>query len=169
MTLGQLLRDARSAAGFTQADLAERAGTSQAAVARYESDTVSPSVRTLERLMRACGRRLTLGVDPTSSAADVRGARMQELRRRRLELQRLVHAAGARDLRVFGSVARGEDGPDSDVDLLVDFDVAAHGAFPLVRLGRQLAELLGEPVDVVARDLLRPEIRAQVEAESVPV
>lgn len=169
MSAAQLLSDARRVAGLTQAELGQRAGTSQAAVARYEAGTVSPSVRTLERLLRACGHRLVLEAREVSTAADVRGRRMRELRRRRPELQRLMHAAGARDLRVFGSVARGEDGPDSDIDLLVDFDVAAHGAFALVRLQRQLADTLGEPVDVVTRELLRPDVRERVDAEAVPL
>ncbi len=61
-------------------------------------------------------------------------------------------------MRVFGSVARGEDQPASDVDLLVDFDVYAHGAQQLIQLRRELSELLGERVDVATVDLLRPEV-----------
>ena len=55
----------------------------------------------------------------------------------------------ANRVRIFGSVARGDDGPDSDIDLLVDF-APDSSLFDLMRLGRELAELLGRPVDVVS-------------------
>lgn len=54
-----------------------------------------------------------------------------------------------RRVRLFGSVARGEDRPGSDVDLLVDFD-AESSLFDVIRLTRELEELLGLPVDVVS-------------------
>jgi transcriptional regulator with XRE-family HTH domain len=53
-----LLRDARHAAGLTQAELAARAGTSQATVSAYESGRKDPTVATLGRLLAACGSRL---------------------------------------------------------------------------------------------------------------
>lgn len=65
----------------------------------------------------------------------------------------VIRAAVARHhgrrVRLFGSVARGEDRPGSDVDLLVDFD-ADSSLFDLIRLRRELEELLGLPVDVVS-------------------
>ncbi len=56
MDVGRFLREIRVEADLTQAALANRAGTSQAAVARYESGVTSPAVATLERLLAACGR-----------------------------------------------------------------------------------------------------------------
>lgn len=50
---------------------------------------------------------------------------------------------------MFGSIARGEDGPDSDIDLLVDFEPDS-SLFDLLHLARQLEDLLGRPVDVVS-------------------
>lgn len=61
--VSELLRAARVEAGLTQRRLAEAAGTSQAAVARYERGTVVPDVRTLARLVEGCGFRLVLGVE----------------------------------------------------------------------------------------------------------
>lgn len=58
----ELIRGARAEAGLTQRQLAEAAGTSQAAVARYERGTIVPDVRTLARLVEGCGSRLVLGV-----------------------------------------------------------------------------------------------------------
>jgi transcriptional regulator with XRE-family HTH domain len=56
---GDLLREARLRAGLTQAELARRAGTSQSAIARWESGAVQPSLERLRELIRACGLELT--------------------------------------------------------------------------------------------------------------
>jgi len=76
----KLVRGARLAAGLSQRALARRAGTSQPAVARYESGAASPSWATLQRLIEACGRQLQVGIEIAPDPADV------ELARRQLEL-----------------------------------------------------------------------------------
>jgi predicted nucleotidyltransferase/DNA-binding XRE family transcriptional regulator len=158
-----LLRNARSSAGLTQASLARRAGTSQAAVARYETGAATPTMSTLERLVGAASQRLVVSTEPITPPAP----RLALLRDRRADIERVVHEAGARNIRVFGSVARGEDGPDSDVDLLVDYDVGTHGAFALVVLTRQLTELLGIPVDVGTLEILRPDVADRARTDVV--
>jgi predicted nucleotidyltransferase len=75
---------------------------------------------------------------------------------------------GARNVRVFGSVARGEARPDSDVDILVDME-PGHSLFDLGGLLYDLQTLLGVEVDVVTEKGLRPRIRAQVIREAVPL
>jgi uncharacterized protein len=55
----------------------------------------------------------------------------------------------ANRVRLFGSVARGDDGPGSDIDLLVDFDQDS-SLFDLMRMTRELEELFGHSVDVVS-------------------
>lgn len=62
--VGALISYARSRAGLTQAELAARAGTSQANVARYERARSLPRVDTLDRLVRACGFELRMGIEP---------------------------------------------------------------------------------------------------------
>ena len=62
MISGDLLREARLRAGLTQRELASRAGTSQPAVARWESGEVVPSFERLRDLVRACGLELTFGL-----------------------------------------------------------------------------------------------------------
>ena len=64
MTAGELLRQARRERGLDQAALARRAGTTQTYVSRIERGAVSPSLRTLERLLHAMGRRLVVGTEP---------------------------------------------------------------------------------------------------------
>ena len=69
-------------------------------------------------------------------------------------------------MRVFGSVARGEDTPLSDVDLLVDLD-ADVGLVALSALERELSDLLGTRVDVVPADTLKRRVRDEVLAEAI--
>lgn len=71
----------------------------------------------------------------------------------------------ANRVRVFGSVARGDDRPDSDIDLLVDF-APDSSLFDLMRMARELEELLGHPVDVVSTGGLKDRDR-HILAESV--
>lgn len=70
-----------------------------------------------------------------------------------------IAAFGVRGLHIFGSVARDEATPESDVDILVDFDPEASiGLFKYLRLQRYLATLLGRKVDLVTREAIRPQL-----------
>jgi predicted nucleotidyltransferase len=71
-------------------------------------------------------------------------------------------------VRVFGSVARGDTRPDSDVDILVDME-PGRSLFDLGGLLYDLQTLLGVEVDVVTEKGLRPRIRAQVMREAAPL
>ena len=62
MGAGQLIREGRRRAGLTQAALAERLGTSQSVIARWETGAVSPSFETLRRVLRACGFELDVAL-----------------------------------------------------------------------------------------------------------
>lgn len=73
-----------------------------------------------------------------------------------------------KNVRVFGSVRRGTDSRTSDVDLLVDVPHGM-GLFSLARFERELAELLGIPVDVVPASSLKPHLAAKVLTEAVPL
>jgi uncharacterized protein len=163
-----LLASVRRAAGLTQAELAHRAGTSQAMVARYETGAASPTVRTLGRLMRAAGRELKLSGLPASRGGSP-GPVAALLREHRAEIRAAAEAVGARNVRVFGSVARGEETPESDVDLLVDFPAAELGLFPLLRLAGEIEELVGRPVDVAAVEVMAAPVRERALAEAVPL
>lgn len=87
---------------------------------------------------------------------------------RRDVIRRIAEKHGATNLRVFGSVARGEARPDSDVDLLVDAGPVTSPWFP-GGLVADLEALLGRRVDVVTERGLRPELRPYVLREAVPV
>lgn len=165
---GVLLARVRREAGLTQAELARRAGTSQSMIARYETGAASPTVRTLERLLRAAGQKLVLSraaAGPQESA----GSMAATLHKHRAQIRAAAEAVGARNVRVFGSVARGEDTLDSDVDLLVDFPAAERGLFPLLKLAGEIEELVGRPVDVAAVEVMAPPVRERALAEAVPL
>ncbi|MGH2986714.1 MAG: helix-turn-helix domain-containing protein [Solirubrobacterales bacterium] len=70
VTPGQLLRDARRRHGVSQARLATRAGTTQSAISRIESDRVSPSVETLRSLLHLLGEDLVLEAEQRDSGID---------------------------------------------------------------------------------------------------
>jgi predicted nucleotidyltransferase len=78
-----------------------------------------------------------------------------------------LRALGVARLLLFGSVARGEDRADSDIDLLVEFDGRPVGYFHLFRVQRRLEELLGRKVDLGTIASLRSEFRDEVFAEAV--
>lgn len=94
---------------------------------------------------------------------------MRRLRSATRSIELAVKNAGARDVRVFCSVARGEDTAESDVDILVDVSVLKDGVMGLIRLGRELEELLDENVDVTTPELMAPEAAATAFAEAIPL
>lgn len=75
---------------------------------------------------------------------------------------------GARNVRIFGSVARGEADNDSDLDVLVDLE-PGRSLFDLGGLLMELQEIFGCRVDVVTEQGLRPRIRERVLREAVPL
>ena len=79
----------------------------------------------------------------------------------REEILTTARKHGAYNVRVFGSVARGEARPDSDIDFLVNLETG-RSLMDLARLLRELQLLLGRNVDVVTEADLRPRIRPQV-------
>jgi hypothetical protein len=93
---------------------------------------------------------------------------LEELRRQKDRIVALAERHGAHNLRVFGSVARGQANPESDVDLVVDFErgrsLMDHG-----ELMMDLEEVLGCRVDVVSERGLRDRFRARVLADAVPL
>ena len=75
-----------------------------------------------------------------------------------------LRARGIRHAGIFGSVARGENRPDSDLDIIIDIEPEAHvTVFDYVGLKEYVAGLFDGPVDVVGRDGLKPHVRAATE------
>lgn len=91
--------------------------------------------------------------------------RTELIRANRDEILRIAKLYGARDLRLFGSVSRHEDKPDSDIDILVRLE-SGKSLLDLVALKQDLEELLGCRVDVVTEDAVSPYIREQILKEA---
>lgn len=92
----------------------------------------------------------------------------QAIHEPREEVLRVVALHGAGNAQLFGSTARGEDRPDSDIDLLVDVTGVTTPWFP-GSLAADLEQLLGKRVQVVLRRSLSPLIREDVLREAVPI
>ena len=90
------------------------------------------------------------------------------LHEKREDILRVASKRGAYNIRVFGSVARGEADSKSDIDLLVDLE-PGRSIFDLGGLLMDLQDLLGQNVDVVTERGLRERIRARVLKEAVPL
>lgn len=90
------------------------------------------------------------------------------LKDRRNEILRIAAKYGARNVRLFGSVARGEEIQDSDVDFLVDLE-PGRSLFDLGGLLMDLQDLLSCKVDVITEKGLRPRIRDRVLKEAKPL
>jgi predicted nucleotidyltransferase len=90
---------------------------------------------------------------------DIDKARLRELCRRH----------GIQRLALFGSRLRGDAGPESDVDLLVEFQPGESVGLRLFRIQDELTGLFGHPVDLLTPGFLSPHFRSRVEKESVPI
>jgi predicted nucleotidyltransferase len=131
---------------------AARAGAAAGLTQRQISDAIGRSQPEVSRLLRFHGRT-ELG---------------RALERERRAILAAMAAAGARNVRVFGSVARGDDTDESDIDLLVDIpgDMTLFG---LSRLESDLSKIVGAKVDVVPAASLRLNLRARALSEAVPL
>lgn len=126
------IREARERAGLTQAELAEVSGVARPNIAAYESGARTPSPAMVQRLLAAIKPR------PSSCLAAHRD-----------DVRRLGHEFGMENVRVFGSAARGDDRPGSDLDLLVSVPQGT-GLLALMGFARAVEELLDLHVDVVS-------------------
>jgi uncharacterized protein len=87
---------------------------------------------------------------------------------KRDEILRIAARYGASNVRVFGSVARGEAGPESDVDLLVEFEPAT-SLLEHIALLQDLEDILSRKVDVVNEKALHHFVRDRVLREATPI
>ena len=91
---------------------------------------------------------------------------LDRLRRLKTDIYRIARKHNAEKVYVFGSCARKEETPESDIDLLVEFNQAAT-LFDQVDIQEEVRTLLDRPVDVVSKRGLHPYIRNRVLAEAV--
>ena len=87
---------------------------------------------------------------------------------KREEIRQIAAKHGVSNIRLFGSVSRGESKPESDVDFLIDVTSETSAWFP-VGLIQDLEKLLGRRVEIVTERALNTDLRAKVLSEAVPV
>ena len=146
MTPGEWVHHRRLALGLTLEEVAERADVAPADISRVESGQAKDVA---ERL------RTALAARPSALLARHRG--------------RVLEAAarlGIRNVRVLGSVARGDDQTDPDVDLLVDLPPGA-SLFTVAEFAADVSRILTVRVDVINDSPSRHKVRAAARAESV--
>jgi predicted nucleotidyltransferase/DNA-binding XRE family transcriptional regulator len=165
-----VLREARRRSGLSQAELARRADVAQPVISAYETGRREPGLAMLTKLVEATGHQLQIDLvaelDQRRGLPDTpMGRRLRQTRRAIIEA---AERRGATNVRVFGSVARGDDTSASDVDLLVDLrdDV---GILGLIGLEREIAETLKRDVDVVPAANLKTSLASQVLSEAIPL
>jgi predicted nucleotidyltransferase len=92
----------------------------------------------------------------------------QEILDRLRQNERALHERGVTHAALFGSRARGDNRPDSDIDILIDIDPGAPiGVWEYAGLKRYIASLFEGPVDVIDREALKPYVRPPAEGEAV--
>jgi hypothetical protein len=166
---GAVIKEARRRAGISQSELARAAGITQSVVSAYECGARQPSLPMLQRLVRAAGNELELGLVGQDRRADsTAGPFGDMLARKRDEVLEIANWHRLANVRVFGSVARGEDSPESDIDLLVDVP-AGVGLFELFRCRHELGQLLGVTVDLVPADGLKRSAAPLILADARPL
>lgn len=154
-----MIRRARESAGLTQSVLAERSGVAQSVISSYEKGRREPSASALDVLLTAAGFRLVVEPEPES---------LHKVRTHSAELIAKLAELGGHNISVFGSVARGDDRPDSDVDLLIDIDDTV-GLFTLMKMRSVAERILGREVDLIPRNGLKASVSETALLDEVPL
>jgi uncharacterized protein len=92
--------------------------------------------------------------------------RLEQLRQKRTEILAIADKYGATNLRIFGSVARGDDRPDSDIDILIDQE-RRWSLFDQIGMMQDLEDLLECKVDLATADALRERIKDRIFKDAI--
>lgn len=166
---GDLLKEARRATGISQVELARRSGVAQPTISAYERGLHEPGLHTLQRLVNCTGLTLDIRLSDRTEPARLPSTPTGMLVRvRRHDLIAAGQRLGASNLRLFGSAARGDDRPGSDIDILVDLAPNV-GLVGLGLIEEQFEQILEREVDVVPASALKDRIRERVLQEAIPL
>lgn len=163
MNFAEVLLDARQLGGLTQAQLSTRSGVTQSVISAYERGRREPGAETFLMLIEAAGLDFIIRVPITNYQHPTLpdSAQTRALVKHRQQILDLVAQYHASNVRIFGSVARGEARPDSDIDILVDFGPNT-GLFSIVALQESLSKLLHFPIDLGDPKSLKPHVQPSV-------
>lgn len=149
--------------GLSRRALALRAGVRPETVSRIASRGTC-DFATLERLAAAVGLRLDLHEETAQAAGSARG----DVLRKQALIRTLAKVHGAKSVELFGSAARGEDGPGSDLDFMVEIE-AGRSLLDLIGFAEDLQEVFGRKVEVVTRAGMKPRVRAQAQRDALRI
>jgi uncharacterized protein len=117
---------------------------------------------------RRSARKATGGLTNSGFRVIYKIMKIDEILARLRENETALRARGVRHAALFGSCARGDNRPDSDIDIMVEFDPAAHvTVFNYAGLKDYIAGLFDGPVDVVSREGLKPYVRAAATTDAI--
>ncbi len=162
ITLLARITDAARSQGLSRRVLAQRAGVRPETLSRIASRGTC-DFTTLERLAAAAGLRL--GVSGETPGA---GSGRDAVLGKQNLVRTLAKAHGARSVELFGSAARGEDGPGSDLDFVVELE-SGRSLLDLIGLAEDLQEVFGRKVEVVTRAGMKPRLRAAAQRDAVRI
>ena len=162
VTLARIAGAAR-AQGLSRRALALRAGVRPETVSRIASRGTC-DFATLERLAAAAGLRLGLQDEVPHVAGQARG----EVLRKQALVRTLAKAHGARSVELFGSAARNEDGPGSDLDFLVELE-PGRSMLDLIGLAEDLQEAFGRKVEAVTASGLKSRVLKEARRDAVRI
>lgn len=155
----QRIADAAKAQGLNRRALAQRAGVRPETVSRIASRGTC-DFATLERLAGAVGLRLALEASGTPGRARAEVFRKQSL------IRSLAKAHGARTVELFGSAARGEDSPGSDLDFMVELE-RGRSLLDLIGFAEDLQDALGRKVDAVTKAAMKPRVLDEARRDAI--
>lgn len=163
-TIIRTLRQITAAAaekGLTRRELAHRAGVRPETVSRIATRGTC-DFATLERLANAAGLHLGLTRGEPAPAGNAR----DEVLGKAGLIRTLAAAHGARKLELFGSAARGEETPASDLDFMVELE-PGRSLLDLIGLGEDLQSALGRKVEAVSKAGMKPRVLAQARKDAL--
>ena len=153
------ITSAANALGLSRRALAQRAGVRPETVSRIASRGTC-DFATLERLAGAVGLRLALEASGTPGRARAEVFRKQSL------IRSLAKAHGARTVELFGSAARGEDSPGSDLDFMVELE-RGRSLLDLIGFAEDLQDALGRKVDAVTKAAMKPRVLDEARRDAI--
>ena len=149
-------------------EVARRTQLAASTISRIHSGTSMPSLEVAEKISRALGYNLQLLPQAQIATAPRLDFATQLLMKLKPELKQL----GVRHITIFGSVARGEDGPNSDIDIYLDFGLEKPKAFKILKAEGRILETFGEnKVDIISQLNAdkNPRLAERVEKDGVRV
>ena len=121
-----------------------------------------------QRMRRHRARRRAAGMRSVRSWVPLVGAAREAVQRRSGLIRTLARAHGARSVELFGSAARGEDRPGSDLDFMVELE-PGRSLLDLIGLGEDLQAALGRKVETITKAGMKPRVLAQARKDAIRI